>query len=182
MILVSKIKKVISRLERKVIFIFDGINSKTYMKLYNSWLKKQGIQLNGPAKYIHHTAQLDGVDYTKIKIGTDVVISRDTLVLVHDFSIEAGLLSLNRGNPDNEARFIKNVSIGDGSFVGARCVILPGTDIGKHCIVGAGSVLTGKTYPDYSLIAGNPARVAGDVRDWTKKKIYENQFSYGCII
>lgn len=122
------------------------------------------------------------VNYTKIKIGTDVVISRDTLVLVHDFSIEAGLLSLNRGNPDNEARFIKNVSIGDGSFVGARCVILPGTDIGKHCIVGAGSVLTGKTYPDYSLIAGNPARVVGDVREWTKKKIDENQFSYGCII
>ena len=115
-------------------------------------------------------------------MGTDVVISRDTLVLVHDFSIEAGLLSLNRGNPDNEARFIKNVSIGDGSFVGARCVILPGTDIGKHCIVGAGSVLTGKTYPDYSLIAGNPARVVGDVREWTKKKVGENQISYGCII
>ena len=89
---------------------------------------------------------------------------------------------MNRGNSDNEARFIKNVSIGDGSFVGARCVILPGTDIGKNCIVGAGSVLTGKKYPDYSLIAGNPARVVGDVREWTKKKIDENHFSYGCII
>lgn len=107
----SKIIKIISRLERKTIFLFDGINSKKYMKLYNSWLKRQGIQLNGAAKYIHHTAQLDGVDYTKIKIGTDVVISRDTLVLVHDFSIEAGLLSLNRGNPDNEARFIVNLLI-----------------------------------------------------------------------
>lgn len=178
----NKIKKIISRLKRKVIFIFDGINSRTYMKLYNSWLKKNGIQMNGTAKYIHHTVQFDGVDYTKIKIGSNVVVSRDTLILVHDFSIEAGLLSLDFGNPNNEARFIKNVSIGDYSFVGARCVILPGTDIGKYCIVGAGSVLTGKKYPDYSLIVGNPAKVVGDVRNWTKKKIDENQFSYGCII
>ena len=178
----DKIKKIFSRIERFFIYRIDGINSKLYMQLYNRWLKKEGMQLNESAKYIHHTVQLDGIDYKKIYIGKNVVISRDTLILIHDFSIEAGLVALKKGNKNNEARFIKDVFIGDDSFIGARCVILPGTHIGKNCIVGAGSILTSKRYPDYSIIVGNPAKVVGDVREWTKKKIDEDEITYGCII
>ena len=179
---ITKIKKIFSRIERFFIYRIDGINSKLYMQLYNRWLKKEGMQLNESAKYIHHTVQLDGIDYKKIYIGKNVVISRDTLILIHDFSIEAGLVALKKGNKNNEARFIKDVFIGDDSFIGARCVILPGTHIGKNCIVGAGSILTSKRYPDYSIIVGNPAKVVGDVREWTKKKIDEDEITYGCII
>jgi len=53
----------------------------------------------------------------------------------------------------------KPVVIGEKCWIGTRVIILPGTKIGKRCIIGAGSVVPDKEYPDYSLIAGNPAVV-----------------------
>ena len=50
------------------------------------------------------------------------------------------------------------VWIGAGSFVGYRACILPGVILGKHCIVGANSVVT-HSFPDFSVVAGCPARL-----------------------
>ena len=50
------------------------------------------------------------------------------------------------------------VSIGDGSWLGAGVVVLPGSQIGKHVAVGANSVVTG-ILPDYCVAVGTPARV-----------------------
>ena len=43
-------------------------------------------------------------------------------------------------------------------FIGANSTILPGTEIGKNTIIGAGSVVT-KDVLEYDIVAGNPARV-----------------------
>jgi carbonic anhydrase/acetyltransferase-like protein (isoleucine patch superfamily) len=51
-------------------------------------------------------------------------------------------------------------TIGDGSLVGIGSVILNGARIGRHCLVGARSLVTeGKSFPDGSLIMGSPAVV-----------------------
>ena len=50
------------------------------------------------------------------------------------------------------------VEIGEGTFLGIGCVVLPFVKIGKHCVVGANSVVT-RDIPDYSVAAGAPARV-----------------------
>lgn len=50
------------------------------------------------------------------------------------------------------------VHIGANSFLGYRVCILPGVILGKYCIVGANSVVT-HSFPDYSVIAGSPARL-----------------------
>lgn len=51
----------------------------------------------------------------------------------------------------------KNVFIGEGSWLGEHvCVI--GASIGKHCVIGANSVVT-KDIPDYSVAVGSPARI-----------------------
>lgn len=50
------------------------------------------------------------------------------------------------------------VTINDDSWIGANSVIVAGVTIGKHCIVAAGSVVT-KDVPNYSIVAGNPAKI-----------------------
>jgi serine acetyltransferase len=37
-------------------------------------------------------------------------------------------------------------------------------DVGSHCVIGAGSVVT-KPVPDYAIAVGNPARVIKDRRE-----------------
>ena len=50
------------------------------------------------------------------------------------------------------------VKIGRDCLIGMNSVILPGTELGVHCVVGANSVLSGY-FPDYSVIVGAPAKV-----------------------
>lgn len=48
------------------------------------------------------------------------------------------------------------VTIGWDSWIGDRAVIM--ADVGKHCVIGAGSVVT-HPIPDYAIALGVPARV-----------------------
>lgn len=55
------------------------------------------------------------------------------------------------------------VRIGSGSWLGVGVTVLPGTTIGRHVTVAAGSVVRGDV-PDHSVVAGSPAEV---VRRWS---------------
>jgi acetyltransferase-like isoleucine patch superfamily enzyme len=48
------------------------------------------------------------------------------------------------------------VTIGKDSWIGDRAVVM--ADVGKHCVIGAGSVVT-TPIPDYAIAVGVPARV-----------------------
>jgi virginiamycin A acetyltransferase len=48
------------------------------------------------------------------------------------------------------------VTIGRDSWVGDRAVVM--ADVGRHCVIGAGSVVS-KPIPDYAIAVGVPARV-----------------------
>ena len=50
------------------------------------------------------------------------------------------------------------IEIGDDAWLGAGCIILPNVRIGRGAVVGAGAVVT-KDVPDYTVVAGVPARV-----------------------
>lgn len=52
----------------------------------------------------------------------------------------------------------QTVSIGDGSYIGINAVIVGNVKIGKHCVIGANSVVT-KDVPDYCVAVGSPSRV-----------------------
>lgn len=56
-----------------------------------------------------------------------------------------------------------SVEIGAYTFIGASAIILPGVTLGKGCIVSAGSVVN-KSFPDYSIISGNPAVLTGSTK------------------
>lgn len=57
------------------------------------------------------------------------------------------------------------VLIGDGSYIGINTVIVGNVKIGKHCVIGANSVVT-KDVPDYSVAVGIPARVIKNIKNY----------------
>jgi sugar O-acyltransferase (sialic acid O-acetyltransferase NeuD family) len=50
------------------------------------------------------------------------------------------------------------VTIGEGAFIGAGSVIIPGKRIGAWATVGAGSVVI-NDIPDFAVAVGNPAKI-----------------------
>ena len=52
----------------------------------------------------------------------------------------------------------KPVIIGKNVWIGNSVTILKGSVIGENCIIGAYSVVTGKNFPENTILAGNPAR------------------------
>lgn len=89
-----------------------------------------------------------------ISIGNDVLIASYVLITSenHGMNPESGIPY------SNQPLVCKPVSVGDGTWIGEKVCILPGVEIGKKCIIGAGSVVT-RSIPDYSISAGNPAKV-----------------------
>jgi UDP-2-acetamido-3-amino-2,3-dideoxy-glucuronate N-acetyltransferase len=66
----------------------------------------------------------------------------------------------------------------EGASIGANATIVCGNTLGKHCLVGAGAVVT-KDVPDYALVVGNPGRVVGWVSEAGKKlKFDENGIAF----
>ncbi len=54
--------------------------------------------------------------------------------------------------------------VGDFTQIAVHCVLLPGVSVGRHCLVGANSVI-GKDFDDYGLIIGSPAKQIKDVKE-----------------
>ena len=97
-----------------------------------------------------------------INIGDDVLIASNVLIT-----------SENHGmNPESEIPYMnqplecKDVSIGNGTWIGEKVSILSGVSIGKKCVIGTNAVVT-KSIPDYSMALGIPARV---IKKWNFEK------------
>ena len=57
-----------------------------------------------------------------------------------------------------------NVKIGDHSWIGANVVIMPEVELGEFCVVAANSFVD-KSFPPYSVIGGNPAKLIKNILD-----------------
>lgn len=62
----------------------------------------------------------------------------------------------------NRKSEFKSTIVKKGASIGANATVICGHSIGKYALVGAGAVVT-KDVPDYGLMIGNPARLAGYV-------------------
>lgn len=89
----------------------------------------------------------------------DVTLEDDVLIGSHvsiiNGSRQHGIESLEipiREQPGEYPR----VTIGRDSWIGDRSIVM--ADVGKHCVIGAGSVVT-KSIPDYAIAFGSPARI-----------------------
>ena len=90
-----------------------------------------------------------------IDIGKEVLISPNVYITDCDHRydiIEVSVLKQGVLESNN------TIVIGDGSFIGINTVIIGNISIGKHCVIGANSVVT-KSVPEYCVAVGNPAKV-----------------------
>ena len=65
------------------------------------------------------------------------------------------------------------VEIGKYSFIGPHVTIMPNTKIGKGSLVSAYSYVQGE-FPDFSIIAGNPATVVGSTKTTDERILTQN--------
>jgi acetyltransferase-like isoleucine patch superfamily enzyme len=59
------------------------------------------------------------------------------------------------------------VTIGEHTWLGANVVIMPNVTLGNYCVVAANSFVN-KSFPDYSVIGGTPAKL---IRTLTQEEI-----------
>lgn len=171
-------KKGILIIRKKMISFLDYINPRLYMKHMCSLLIDMGIDMMGTPKFIHPTVWFDGVDYRKIHIAQDVVISKDVKILVHDYSIARGISALGKSDPAGaEELFLRDIYIGKNTFIGTNAIILYGSQIGDNVIIGAGSVVKGNV-PDNSMVIGNPGQIVGNTVEWAKKHLELKDYLY----
>jgi acetyltransferase-like isoleucine patch superfamily enzyme len=88
-----------------------------------------------------------------VRIGNHVMLAQNIVIS-----------GLNHGYEDVEVPpslqkvSCKEIVVSDNVWIGANSVITAGVTLGKHCVIGAGSVVT-KDVPAYTVAVGNPARL-----------------------
>lgn len=91
-----------------------------------------------------------------VELGANVSVATGVLFLTTTHAI---------GDQIRRARAVaisQPITVGDGCWIGARAVILPGIRVGSGCVIGAGAVVTKDCDPN-GLYAGVPARRIRDL-------------------
>jgi len=142
---------------------------------------------------IRHGARMEAIvtdaeNLPELRIGDNVNIEQNVHIVCHsnivignDVSITGNCAIVDVTHPFKDVhdpmkigdRILKERSflqIGDRSFLGFNAIVLPNVRIGRYCVVGA-HALVSRDIPDYSVAAGNPARILrryDEAReDWT---------------
>jgi acetyltransferase-like isoleucine patch superfamily enzyme len=93
------------------------------------------------------------VGHERIEIGDDVFTGHQVYITDANHGYEDPAVPIG-----GQFAPPRPVRIGSGSWLGHGSIVLPGATIGRHVVVGAGSVVTGDL-PDFCVAVGNPARV-----------------------
>lgn len=91
------------------------------------------------------------VDDADVLIGDDVMIAPNVTIATAGHPVDADLRRQGM-------QFNHSVRIGNGVWIGAGAIILPGVTIGDNTTIGAGSVVT-RDIPAGVVAFGNPCRV-----------------------
>lgn len=116
--------------------------------------------------HIHGTGTLEIGDDTFIGVSTVVIVAGDSRVSIGNYCDIGPFVYIGTGTHEvgldgfriAGRGICRDISIGDYVWICARSTILPGVNIGHHCLITAGAVVT-KDVPPYSMVGGVPARI-----------------------
>jgi acetyltransferase-like isoleucine patch superfamily enzyme len=111
-----------------------------------------------------------------VKFHSDCHIYEDTII-EEDVRFNPGVFVLNTKYPyrPGQKPTIDPVIIRHSAIIAAKCTLMPGVQIGRYALIGAGSLVT-KNVPDFAVAYGHPAVHRGDIRmlkDSTGQLLYE---------
>lgn len=124
--------------------------NQTIIKMKVYYYRKKGIKI-GCNFTISRKTYIDLHKPEYIEIGDNVKLTRGAMILCYDSSKDMDEFKKYFDNP------FKRVKIGNGIYVGAHSIIMPGVVIGDNVIIGANSVVT-HDIPSNCIVAGVPAR------------------------
>jgi len=114
-------------------------------------------------------------DNNEIRLGDSSNV-QDTAVIHVDGDAPA---TIGRGVTIGHAAVVHGCTVDDYSLIGIGATILSHAVIGKHCLVGAGALVTErKVFADRSLIIGAPARRARELTDEEVRSLEESAAHY----
>jgi virginiamycin A acetyltransferase len=119
-----------------------------------------GSFINFGTVFSHSTAEVGRDVYVGVSCCLGDVTLEDDVLLGSHVSIMNGSSQHGIDRLDIPVReqpgLWPRVTIGRDSWVGDRAIIM--ADVGKHCVIGAGSVVT-RPIPDYAIAVGAPAKI-----------------------
>ncbi len=121
-------------------------------------LRASGMRL-GTNVYLAPGVVIDPIVAYLVDIGEDCIFAPRVHVLCHDASMKIGL----------DMTRIAPVSIGNGVYIGAGSLVLPGVTIGDGAIIGAASVVT-RDVPAGMVAVGSPAKVVGTAAAYLERQ------------
>lgn len=111
-----------------------------------------------------------------IHIGNSVNIQ--DLVMIHT-GFNGYNVTIGNNVTIGHSAIIHGCTIKDESLIGMGAIIMNGAEIGFHCIVGAGALVTeNKKFEDGSLIIGSPAKAVRKLTDKEIEGIHQNALLY----
>ena len=120
----------------------------------------EGTTIGGIEAYGNHEKHLE------IIIGKRCMISYGLLIRASDAHAIYDLAT-----PDvciNKASF--GCHIDDDVWIGQNVTLLKDANIPSFCVIGAGSVVGRKQFPEHCIIAGNPAKIVRENISWSRRK------------
>ena len=132
------------------------LHKSAYSSAYPGWAirmqKARGVKI-GKNCHINPYVLIDLIYPHLITIENNVSLGSYCMIFAHS-NPTANLFLKKNGYP----RVVKPVLLKEGASVNPGTIITAGVTVGKNSIIGVGSVVS-KDVPDYSVVAGNPARV-----------------------
>jgi maltose O-acetyltransferase len=116
-----------------------------------SWIYGRGNLLIGDSTWISPGAVFHTHEDAQIKIGKFCDIGPGSEFIIGSHRIGG---QLRRGGEG----IASDIVVGDGTWIGAKVLILDGVSIGSGCVIAAGSVVN-KDVDNNCLVAGVPAKV-----------------------
>jgi UDP-2-acetamido-3-amino-2,3-dideoxy-glucuronate N-acetyltransferase len=113
-------------------------------------------------------------DYCKIQNNVSIYegVTLEDYVFCGPSMVFTNILDPKCKYPQVGAEFYVKTLVKEGASIGANATIVCGNTLGKHCLIGAGTVVT-KDVPDYALVVGVPGKIIGWVSEAGKKLVFD---------